>query len=420
MGMIILQGGTLIDGTGKSPISNSLIAIERKKIAFVGKKGELNIPKGDRIKVIDVKGKTIMPGLIDSHLHIGINGESSEFLSVPLHNNSIDLAMKAIPYLKNTLDMGFTTLRDGGSGYNWFEVSLREAIKRKDIIGPRYFATGYHLTVSGGHGYFLPPWLGKYAPPEQTGMHCDGPDEWRKAARINLYNGTDCVKLVASRGFLEAALLGDAPPTGAPATIEEMEAAVKEAHKMGKKAFVHAHGHQAIMNSILAGADSIVHGWYIDEECAEMMAKKNVVLEPTTLCIRLLKDHVKAEMPAVIAERIAKYWERKEKEFEMLLKTGVIISMASDMGCPYLYHGENARELETMVNLGMSPMQAILAATKNAADTIGIGDMVGTIEKGKIADIILIDGDPLRNIGILQKRDKIKMVIKDGDVIISR
>jgi imidazolonepropionase-like amidohydrolase len=328
--------------------------------------------------------------------------------------------MKAIPCLKNTLEMGFTTLRDGGSGYSWFEVSLREAIKRKDIIGPRYIATGYHLTVSGGHGYFLPPWLGKYAPPEQTGMHCDGPEEWRKAARMNLYNGTDCVKLVASRGFLEAGLLGDAPPTGAPATIEEMKAAVEEGHKMGKKVFVHAHGHEAIINSILAGADSIVHGWYIDEECAEMMVKKNVVLEPTTLCIRLLRDHVKAEMPAVIAERISKYWERKEKEFEMLKKVGVTISMASDMGCPYLYHGENARELETMVNLGMSPMQAILSATKIAAKTIGIGDAVGTIEKGKIADIILVEGDPLQNIDILQEKDRIKMVMKDGEIIIAR
>ncbi len=418
--MIILQGGTLIDGTGKPPIPNSLVVIEGIRITFAGKNGEMKIPKGDRAKVIDVKGKTVMPGLIDSHLHMGIHGESKEFLSIPIHNNSIDLAMKAIPCLEKTLSMGFTTLRDGGSGYNWFEVSLREAIKRKDFIGPRYIATGYHLTVSGGHGYFLPPWLGKFAPPEQTGMHCDGPDEWRKAARVNLYNGTDCVKLVASRGFLEAGLLGDALPTGAPTSIEEMKAAVEEGHKMGKKVFSHAHGHEAIMNSILAGADSIVHGWYIDEECAEMMAKKNVVLEPTTLCIRLLKDHVKAEMPAAIAERIARYWEKKEREFEMLLKVGVTISMASDMGCPYLYHGENAREMETMVNLGMSPMQAILAATRIAANTIGIGDAVGTIEKGKNADMILVDGDPLRNILILQEESKIKMVMKDGEIIVVR
>jgi imidazolonepropionase-like amidohydrolase len=420
MEMKIFQGGTLIDGTGKPPVQDSLVVTEGKKITFVGKQREFKIPKRENVQVIEAKGKTVMPGLIDGHLHMGIIGQSREFYSIPIHNNNIDIAMKAIPRLKKMLEMGFTTVRDGGGGFGWFEVSLREALKRGDIIGPRYLATGYHLTVSGGHGYFLPHWLGKYAPPEQNGMHCDGPDEWRKAARLNLYNGTDCIKLVASRGFLSAGLRGDAPPTGAPATIEEMRAAVEEGHKMGKKVFAHANGHQAIINAVSAGVDSIVHGWYIDKECLEMMVKKNVVLEPTTLCIRLVRDQGKGEMLDVMVERAAAYWEGKQKEFEMILKSGVTISMSSDMGCPYLYHGENARELECMVSLGMSPMEAILTATKVAANTIGLGNEIGTIEKGKNADIIMVDGDPLKNIAILQEQNKVKLVMKDGETIITR
>jgi imidazolonepropionase-like amidohydrolase len=251
-------------------------------------------------------------------------------------------------------------------------------------------------------------------------MHCDGADEWKKAARLNLYNGTDCIKLVASRGFLSAGLRGDASPTGAPASIEEMKAAVEEGHKMGKKVFAHANGHHAIMNAVLAGVDSIVHGWYIDEECLEMMVKKNVVLEPTTLCIRLVRDHGKGEMMDVMVERATAYWEGKEKEFKMILKSGVTISMSSDMGCPYLYHGENARELESMVNLGMSPMNAILSATKVAANTIGLGDEIGTIEKGKNADVIVVDGDPLCNIAVLQERQKVKIIMKDGEIVMAR
>jgi imidazolonepropionase-like amidohydrolase len=148
--------------------------------------------------------------------------------------------------------------------------------------------------------------------------------------------------------------------------------------------------------------------------------KKNVVLEPTTLCIRLVRDQGKGEMLDVMVERAAAYWEGKQKEFEMILKSGVTISMSSDMGCPYLYHGENARELECMVSLGMSPMEAILTATKVAANTIGLGNEIGTIEKGKNADIIMVDGDPLKNIAILQEQNKVKLVMKDGETIITR
>ncbi len=416
----VIRGGTLIDGRGMSPLQDSVVVVQGSRIRSVGKKGQADFPQGENVEVIDATGKTVMPGLIDSHLHMALLGQSREFYSLPIHNNCLDIAMKAIPWLKKTLGMGITTIRDGGSGWGWFEVSLRNAINRGDMIGPRYSTTGYHLTVTGGHGYFLPPWLGRYTPPEQIGMFCDGPEEWRKGARVNINNGTDNVKVVASRGFLSSGLRGDAPPTAAQATVEEMKAAAEEAHKMGKKVFAHANGPQAIMNAIEAGVDSIVHGFYIDEKCAERMVKKKVILEPTALCMRLVRDFGRGEMHDSMVEKATAYWEKKEKEFRMVLDMGVTISFASDMGCPYLIHGENAKELACCVELGMKPMAAIVSATKTAAQAIGLEDQIGTLEKGKIADIIIVKGDPLKDIGILHKEAHIQWVMKDGKVVIRR
>lgn len=417
MKMQIIKGGKLIDGSGGSPIEKSIVVVDGSKIVFVGRDGEFPMPKRDDIEIINAEGKTIMPGLIDTHVHIYRNGGSREFRSLPIYNNDLTLAMKSVPLLKRTLEMGITTLRDGGSGWNWLEVALRDAIDRGDIVGPRFFTSGYHLTVTGGHGYFMPPWLPNIN--EQSSVQCDGPEEWRKAARLQIFNGVDNVKLVASRGFLSTIRAGDVP-TAAQASLEELKAAVDEAHKMGKKSSAHANGHQPIITAIEAGVDSIVHGFGMDEECAEMMVKKNVFLEATTLTIRRLMEFGSGEMPDAMVERATEYWKIKEKEFRMILKKGVKISFASDMGMPYLYHGENARELNSLVELGMTPMAAIVSATNTAAQVIGIDDQVGTIEVGKIADIILIDGDPLKNMEILQAEDKIKMVMKEGKIIINR
>lgn len=416
----VIKNGTLIDGTGAKPFENAVVVVEGSRITGVGRQGQVHLPQGPGVEVVDASGMTVMPGLIDGHLHMGTMGESREFYSLAIHNNCLDLAMKAVPALKRTLEMGITTIRDGGSGWDWMEVALRNALNRGNIVGPRYLVSGYHLTVTGGHGQFLPPWLVRYSPPERTGIYCDGPDEWRKAARLNISNGTDCVKLVASRGFLSSGSRGDALPTAAQPSVEEMRAAVEEAHKMGKKSFAHANGPEAIMKAIEAGVDSIVHGFYMDEKCIEMMVKKNVVLEPTTLCIKLVRDHGKGELHDSMVAKAAAYWETKQKEFSTILRGGVTISFASDMGCPYLYHGENAKELSSCVELGMSPMEAIVTATQTAARTIGLGDQIGTVQQGKLADIILVDGNPLDDINVLHQEARIKLVMKDGKCVIKR
>lgn len=416
METIVIRGGRLIDGTGRPPVEGLVVVIEGSRIRSICKESSMVFPRGEEVKVIDAEGRTIMPGLIDSHVHIYTDGESKEFYSLPIHNNHLTLALKSVPRLRRTLEMGITTLRDGGSGWNWLEVALRDAINRGDILGPRYFATGYHLSVTGGHGFFLPPWLANIpVHPEQSTIHCDGPDAWRRAARLNIYYGVDNIKLVASRDIISTGIA-----TAPQATLEELKAAAEEAHKMGKKVIVHAQGREAIINAILAGADSIVHGFFIDEECADMMVKRGVYLEGTNLYMKMIIEKGPGDLPDWMIEKAKKCWEDRKRNFKMLLEKGVKISLGSDAGVPYIRQGDNMREMAVLVELGMSPMDAIVAATRTAAEAIGILDVVGTIEEGKVADIILVNGDPLETISILSEEDKIAMVMKEGRIFVNR
>ncbi|MBW2121098.1 MAG: amidohydrolase family protein [Deltaproteobacteria bacterium] len=189
---------------------------------------------------------------------------------------------------------------------------------------------------------------------------------------------------------------------------------------MGKRAIAHAQGREAIMNAIEAGADSIVHGFFMDEECAEMMVKENVYLESTNLYVRMIVDKGPGDLPDWMVQKAVECWEDKKKNFRKLIDMGVKISFGSDAGVPYIRQGDNAGELAMFVELGMKPMDAIIAATKTAAEAVGVGDEVGTIEEGKIADIILVDGDPVKDIRILREEEKIKMVMKEGQMVLTR
>ncbi|MFY9446237.1 MAG: amidohydrolase family protein [Dethiobacteria bacterium] len=418
MSTIVIKGGTMIDGTGKPPVENAVVVVEDDKIAAVGRANEVKVPEGEKVKVIDASGKTVMPGLIDSHVHIYTDGEAGdEFTSMFLKNNPLSLTLRCIPRLKKTLEMGITSLKDGGCGWNWLEVALRDALNRGDIVGPRYFAAGYHLTVTGGHGYFLPPWLANIPiHPEQSTVHVDGPDQWRKMARMNIYNGTDFIKLVASRDVISPGIA-----TAAQATLEELTAAAEEAHKMGKKVMIHAQGPVAIKNAIKAGADIIVHGFFMDEECAEMMVENNVILEGTNWYVRVIAEKGAGRVPDWQLEKAIQTWEFRKKNFKMLMEKGVKMSFGSDAGCPFIRQGyDNFNELRMFVELGMTPMQALVAGTKTAAEAIGIEDKTGTLESGKFADILLIDGDPLKDISILGQEEKIKMVMKEGEIVVTR
>ena len=405
---LVLKGATLISGRDNEVIEHSRVVLNESIIESVGKADKKDLQERDNkeLEVIALDGMTLLPGLIDTHIHLVGNGEISVFVN--LFESSMKRAIKSVRYLHDLLSMGITTVRSGGDGNGYFEMALRDSINEGYIEGPRLLATGYHLTATGGHAYFLPPWTDES---NCVGMRCDGEDAFRKAARMQLAYGADSVKVTSGKGLEEE---GD--PRIPELTIVEMSAAVEEAHKRGKTVIAHAMGASAIKNALTAGVDSIVHGFWIDEECAEMMAKKGVYWEPTIRYpSRIAEDGGKSGTPAFYVKNCSMAAEALQENLLRWVRAGVKITLGSDAGgVPIFFHGENAQELEYMVKLGLSPLDAIIASTRHSAECLRLDRRIGTIEPGKEADILIMDGDPLKDIGIVAKKEKIRGVIKGG------
>jgi len=414
MAKIVLKGGTIIDGTGKEPIKGGTLVVEGGKISGIYAKGMGSAPLEKGGKEIDVRGKFIIPGLIDVHTHFFCCGEPNYNFMEILITTPIGLkVLKAIRPLQKLLEMGITTIRISGDGNDFMDVALRDAVNLGYIQGPRILASGYHLTIPGGHGYHPPHWIDT---PLAIGLRCSGPEDFRRAAREQLGRGVDSVKLVATRGVTT---MGE---PGAPQlTIDELRAAIEEAHKRNKLAEAHALGAEGIKNAIKAGIDSIAHGVFLDEEGADMMIERGIPLAPTMSIIHAIAERgFKEGDPPFIFEKskeIVRVWER---QFKFMHKRGVKIVLGTDAECPFNLHGNNAHELELFVRYGMSEMEAIVAGTKHAAEALRMGDKVGTLEKGKLADLVVVDGNPLKEIGILRHKEKIKMVMKEGEVVVSK
>ena len=406
---LVLKGATLISGRDNEVIENSRVVLNGSVIESVGKASKEDQREKDSndLEIVALGGLTVMPGLIDTHIHLVGNGEISVFVN--LFESSMKRAAKAVRYLQDLLRMGMTTVRSGGDGNGYFEMALRDAINEGYIEGPRLLATGYHLTATGGHAYFLPPWTDET---NCVGMRCDGEDAFRKAARMQLAYGADSVKVTSGKGLEEE---GD--PRIPELTIAEMAAAVEEAHKRGKIVIAHAMGPSAIKNALSAGVDSVVHGFWMDEECAEMMAKKGVYWEPTIRYpSRIAEDGGKSGTPAFYVKNCSMAAETLQKNLLRWVKAGVKITLGSDAGgVPIFFHGENGQELEYMVKLGLRPLDAIIASTKHSAECLRLDRRIGTIEPGKEADILIVEGNPLNDIGILAKKEKIRGVLKGGN-----
>ena len=409
----IIKNGLLIDSIGSTPIKNSVIVIEGSKITDVGQIGDIKTPQGE---IIDAKGKVVMPGLIDSHVHVTI----SKILPVGPRKEAIQplviTAFESQKRLKKLLEAGFTTVLDCGA-INHIDLSLRDAIEKRLIIGPRLLCCGKAITITGGHAdsYFLPPLC--IPTPYSWGRVCNGADEVRQGVREELKAGVDWIKLThAGGGSLERAA---GPPQ---LTIEEMKSACEEAHKVGVKVTIHAQGNISIKESVLAGVDSIDHGYDLDEEAADMMIEKNIVHKMTSLAKGYIRDTKESKNREVVPDIILKKrgafpYELKKKTLQLSVKKGVRIVAATDA------EGDdngviNAMELAQWVKAGVKPIDAIKAMTKNAAELLEIN--TGTIEKGKIADILIIEGNPLKDINVLQNKDRIKMIIKQGIIEVRR
>jgi len=400
----IIYCGQLIDPRSMQVLTQMSIIVEGNKIADL-QKGYATAGKED--KIIDLKNRTVMPGLIDSHVHmeseIGPNRQIKGFTQ-----NPADIAFEAAAIAKTTLMAGFTTVRDlGGSGVN---IALRNAIKRGVTPGPRIFTAGKTIASTGGHadptnGY-RKDLMGDPGPNDAV---ANGVDECRKAVRQRYKEGSDLIKITASGGVLSLEKDGSGPQF----SEEEMKSIVETAKDYGMAVAAHAHGAEAIKRAIRSGVTSIEHGTLMDDEAIALFKKYGVWYVPTIIAGKSSSDSAKKPgyFPAIITEKALAIGPKIQATFGRAYKAGVKIAFGTDAGV--YAHGKNWMEFVYMNEAGMPILEAIKTATVNGADLLGMGESIGTIEKGKLADIVAVEGDPSKDI---QSMGRVKFVMKDGVV----
>ncbi len=404
----VIFGGTLIDGTDTKPVENTVIIIKGGKIAEITDVNSFSEPK-EASYIFDARNKFILPGFIDCHTHIQLSEKQSELQII---KESIPLkTLRAASNAKKTVEVGFTTIRDLGAEY-LIDLGVRNAIEKGLIIGPRMLVSGYKIMPTGADFPLYPPEVHIYG--RET---MDSPDEVRKAVRTLLARGVDIIKLMTSgRTFRKTS-----SPNSYALTLEEAKVAVCEAHNQNKKVAAHAHGKKGVKIALQAGCDSLEHGTTLDDDDTELMRKNGIFLVPTLSYgthVEELGD--KSGLPDYSIEKAIDGLHHRLKSFEKALKAEVKIAMGSDAGMPFVYHGENAFELVAMVEAGMTPIQAIVSMTSAGAELLGIADKIGIISEGKIADIVIVDKNPLEDISILQRKKNILAVLKEGNVLINR
>lgn len=399
----VIKAGRLVDTEKGTVATNQIIVVRDGKVEAVGP--SLAIPSG--AKVIDLSNMTVLPGLIDSHTHEadGVFAEDNGDPRAVLFHTSSEVALAAIPSVKATLMAGFTTVRDLGTYRALNDVALRDAIARGDIPGPRMYVAGAYITITGGAGAMtgispdvILPWDMKFG-------EANSPDEVRQKVRLLAAQGVNVIKVLSTG----AVLTHGSNTKSQEFTPAELTAAVEEAHNFGLKVAAHAHGAEGIKNAIRAGVASIEHGTYLDEEAIRMMKERGTFYSAT------LDVHdcivAKPNQPADFLAHNKGIAETHYNAFRKAVQAGLKIAFSTDVPvCPYKDAG---KEFAYMVKYGMTPMQAIQAATMGGAELIGVLDKVGSISKGKYADIIATNGDPTKDVTQLEH---VQFVMKDGKV----
>lgn len=412
---VALVGGMLIDGLKKVPIENSAILIRDTVIEKVGQKENVKLP--EECEVIDVTGKTVMPGMMDLHVHLSIGHLDTPpvggFMTLPpfISRPMPWFGIMSFAYARLAFEMGFTTIRDVGDlecgGYT--SVALRDAINDGIVEGPRILASGPVLTTTGGHADFLPQWLAR---DDVKPLVVDGVDGCLKAVRQQVKMKTDWIKILATGGIMD-------PENKQEFNNDELRAIVNEAHSKGKPVCAHCMYAEGTFAAVKAGVDTVEHGTQLTEEIIELMLKNGTYLVPTLSAPYAIVDRGKEfGLPEsyIDACRVSVF-EPHMRSFRMAYDAGVKMAMGTDCGFPPCPHGTNAIELELMTkDSGMSPMEAIVITTGNNAAALRLEDKLGTIEKGKYADIIVVDGNPLEDIKVLQDKEKISLVMKEGKI----
>jgi imidazolonepropionase-like amidohydrolase len=396
---LIVVGGRLIDGTGAPPVPRATVVIEEGMISQIGPRDQVDPPRDAR--VIDVSGATVMPGMFDCHCHVSLTTmDIEERLLTP---KTVEVFQTA-EIMKRTLHAGFTTIREPGI---LNDVGFREAVERGLIEGPRLVLAG-GIGQTGGH--FDEYYARGIALPLYGVQMADGVPEVQKAARRVLRQGFDFIKICTTGGVVSET----DHPEFTQWTMDELRAMVCEARARGKAVMAHAEGTQGIKNAVRAGVWSVEHGSLLDEEAIQMLVESGTYLVPTLSAFdALLERGGELGLTPTARAKIDAVADMHFESFREALAAGVRIGIGTDF-IEDASHGQNARELELIVRHGATPMQALVAATRTSADVCRIGDRVGTLEVGKLADLLVVDGDPLDDIAILQERSRLLLVMKEG------
>jgi imidazolonepropionase-like amidohydrolase len=403
---LAITNGTIIDGHGGDPLMGTLL-VEEEHIIALGRKDQVSIP-GDAI-VIDAMGGSILPGLIDCHVHFML--EYPDIMRGLTTSPSLRL-LQGIPRMRATLEAGITTVRDAGGT----PAGLKIAVERGIISGPRMQVAVSLISQTGGHGDGYFPCcvdiglfgIRFYDVPDGV---ADGIEEIRKTTREILRAGADWIKLATTGGVLSVSDV----PTSSQLTVEEIATAVYEAAAQEKRCMAHAQGSQGIKNALIGGVASIEHGVYLNDELIDLMLQKDVYLVPTLVAPLAVAEYAREHpdiLPPVMAEKANDVIEAHQQSFRHAVKAGVKIAMGTDSGVGK--HGENGRELLLMVENGMTTMQALVASTQNAARLLHLNKHIGTLEVGKLADIIVVKGDVLEDISRIVDQTNIQLVLKGG------
>jgi imidazolonepropionase-like amidohydrolase len=405
--MLFITGATLIDGTGADPLPGAQLLVgDDGRISEVG----TDLSRPADAELLDVGGATVMPGLIDAHVHLysgrfGTNMQERALTPPSLHG------YESMLNARETLEAGVTSVRDASGTPAGFRMAIEQGI----FPGPRMKLSISALSQTGGHGDGLLPAgirMGRPGhPAEVPETLCDGVEEVRKAARLVLRAGADFIKLHSTGGVLSPS----DEPGSTQFTVEEIAVMVQEAAAQGKTCMAHAQATQGIKNAVLAGVESIEHGIYLDDEVIAQMKQRGTFLVPTLHAPRGVLKKEEERPGTVLPQSLRKTHEVLQAHTDSIRaahETGVRIAMGTDAAVGK--HGTNAEELEYLTQIGMSPMEAIVASTKTAAECIHDAANVGTLEPGKLADLLVIDGNPLDDITILQDRDRLRAIVLGG------
>lgn len=402
----LIHNGTLIDGNGNSPIDNAVILIKDNLVVYAGSEDSLKLPS-DNIRRIDAEDGYLLPGFIDTHMHImeeGFKLEENIFTPLSLY------FYRAVKNMRLTIDAGVTTIRDAGLA----DFGVKSAVDQDLVIGPRMQISIMPLSISGGH---FDQWLKSgfdvaISYPGLPESVCDGKEEVRKRVRQILRSGAEVVKVMVSGGVLSA----NDRPEDVQFSQEELKVIVEEAGYRGLRVMAHAHGAEGIKNALNAGIKSIEHGTYLDQEAIQLMLEKRAYLVPTLLVTKYNRNAaLSGDLPDYSRDDAIRVADIHRKNMIKAYESGVDLVMGTDCGA--ISHGVNLQELGLLCELGMKPMEAIMAGTKKAAECLGWQDKIGTLETGKLADIVISRTDPLTDIDSLGNPENIRMVIKNGKVI---